>query len=90
LLKKYGFPATFFIRPDTVGKTENFHGRDVQYMDWDQIRELKKAGMTIGLYGCKGDGLLNTPLEEIENEITKAKAIFKRELESQIIFLRNR
>ena len=53
LLKKYGYPVTFFIRPDAVGKTEGIHGRMVQYMNGEQIRELKRGGIAIGMYGCK-------------------------------------
>jgi peptidoglycan/xylan/chitin deacetylase (PgdA/CDA1 family) len=86
LLKKYGYPATFFIRPDTVGNAEEIHGRRVQYMNWDQIRELAKGGVTIGLYGGKGELLSKIPLEEIKNEIIEAKALFKRELEKPFIY----
>ncbi len=86
LLKKYGYPATFFIRPDTVGKTEDVHGRRVQYMNWDQIRELERDGITIGMYGCKGRWLSKTSLEEVKNEIIEAKALFKRELERPFIY----
>jgi len=86
LLKQYGYPATFFIRTDTVGKTEDVHGRRVQYMNWDQIHELAKAGATIGLYGCKGQCLTLTPLEKAKNEIIEAKVMFKRELERPFIY----
>jgi peptidoglycan/xylan/chitin deacetylase (PgdA/CDA1 family) len=86
LLKKYGYPATFFIRPDTVGKTETLNGRNVQYMNWDQIRELAKEGATIGLYGCKGKWLSKTPLSEIEDEITKSKSIFEKKLERKVVY----
>ena len=86
LLKKHGYPATFFIRPDTVGKTEDVHGRRVQYMNWDQIRELERGGISIELYGCKGGWLLNTPFEEVRNEIIEAKAIFKKELEKPFVY----
>ena len=86
LLKKYGFPATFFIRSDTVGKLDSIRDRKVQYMNWDQIREIEKAGMTIGMYGCKGEWLSNTPFNVIKDEITEARAIFKRELKNKIMF----
>lgn len=86
LLKKFGYPATFFIRPDTVGKTEDVHGRRVQYMDWNQIRELESDGMTIGLYGCKGSIATNVPLGEIEKEIRDAKPVFESELEKKIVY----
>ena len=55
-------------------------------MNWDQIRELLKGGATIGLYGCKGKWLSKISLSEIEDEITKSKSIFKRELKRQIKF----
>ncbi len=86
LLKKFGYPSTFFIRPDTVGKTEDVHSRRVQYMSWDQIRELERDGITIGMYGCKGKWLSKIPLEEAINEIIEAKALFKRELERPFIY----
>ncbi|MBT3878933.1 MAG: polysaccharide deacetylase family protein [Candidatus Scalindua sp.] len=86
LLKKYGYPATFFIRPDTIGKTEDVHGRSVQYMNGNQIRELEKSGISIGLYGCKGKWLSKTPLEEVRNEIIEAKALFKKELARPFIY----
>ncbi|MFQ5686513.1 MAG: polysaccharide deacetylase family protein [Candidatus Scalindua sp.] len=86
LLKKYGYPATFFIRLDTVGKTKSVNGREVSYMNWEQIRELENDGMTIGLYGCKGKWLPKTPLSEIEDEITKSKSMFEGELKRQIRF----
>tara|TARA_B100000315_G_scaffold238726_1_gene256815 strand:+ start:89 stop:895 length:807 start_codon:yes stop_codon:yes gene_type:complete len=86
LLKKYGYPATFFIRPDTVGKMEDIHGRRVQYMNWDQIRELEKGGITIGMYGCKGRIITRTPLEEIEREIVESKSIFEKELEKKVVY----
>ena len=86
LIKKYGFPATFFIRPDTVGKKETIKGRDVEYMNWNQIRELKREGMTIGFYGCKGQWLSNTPLKEIREEIVKGEALFRQELKNRTVF----
>jgi peptidoglycan/xylan/chitin deacetylase (PgdA/CDA1 family) len=84
LLKRYGYPATFFIRPDTVGKTEVISERHVRYMDWDQIRELADNGITIGLYGCKGKKLSSIPLKEVEDEIKESKLIFERELKRKV------
>ncbi len=86
LLKKYGYTATFFIRPDTVGKTEDIHDRRVQYMNWDQIRELESEGIAIGMYGCKGRWLSKTPIEEVKKEIVEASALFMRELERPFIY----
>lgn len=86
LLKKYGFPATFFIRPDTVGKAGIISERHVSYMDWDQIRELADNDMTIGLYGCKGNKLTPESLDEVREEIKESKLLFERELKRKVIY----
>ncbi len=86
LLKKYGYPATFFIRPDTVGKTEEVHGRRVQYMNWDQIREVERGGIAIGMYGCKGKWISAIPLEEVRTEIIEARVLFKKMLGRSFIY----
>ena len=86
LLKKYGYSAAFFIRPDTVGKIEDVHGRRVQYMDWDQIRKLESDGITIGMYGCKGMIATKVPLGEIEKEIKDARPVFEKELGKKIVY----
>ncbi len=41
ILKKYGFSATLFIYTNFVGVSK-------KALSWDQLRELKKAGFTIG------------------------------------------
>ncbi len=41
-LKQAGLPFTLFVATDPIDK------RTAGYMSWDQIRELKKAGVTIG------------------------------------------
>jgi peptidoglycan/xylan/chitin deacetylase (PgdA/CDA1 family) len=86
LLKKFGYPATFFIRPDTVGKTKSINDRAVNYMNWDQIREVENDGMTIGMYGCKGRIATNVPLEEIEKEIKDARPVFEKELAKKVVY----
>ena len=55
-------------------------------MNWDQIRELEKGGITIGIYGCKGRIITRTPLEEIEREIVESKSIFEKELERKVVY----
>ncbi|MCR4344602.1 MAG: polysaccharide deacetylase family protein [Candidatus Scalindua sp.] len=86
LLKKYGYPATFFIRPDTVGKIEDINGRRVQYMNWNHIRKLAENGMTIGILGGRGRMVSDTLLEEIEEEIKEFKPKFEEELGEKIVY----
>ncbi len=86
LLKKYGYPATFFIRPDTVGGEGKIGKKLVKYMDWDQICNLAENGMTIGLYGCKGGNLSETPLAEIEKEILEGKTLLRSKLKGETVY----
>ena len=70
LLEKYGFKATFYIWVSAVGKKN--------HMTWNEIRELTKAGMTLGCHSVthpyltliKGD-------ETLQHEILGAKQIIE-------------
>lgn len=42
ILQKYGFPATHFIIGELVGKTVH----NTAYMTWEQMKEMKQAGMS--------------------------------------------
>ncbi len=86
LLKKYGFPATFFISPEFVGITQRIEHRLVQHMNWDQIRELEQNGMGIGFYGCKGGELAEQPVEEIVKEARAGKAECEKEINSKVLY----
>lgn len=44
--REAGFPFTLFVATDPVDRASN--GRTAGYMNWDQLRELKAAGVTIG------------------------------------------
>ena len=44
LLQKYNFTATFFIFTNPIGKSKN-------YLTWEQLKELDKLGMEIGVHG---------------------------------------
>lgn len=73
-LKKAGFPFTLFVATDPVDR--GIGG----YMSWDQIRELKKAGATIGsqththLHMARSSGARNS------SDLEKSNARFKAEL----------
>jgi peptidoglycan/xylan/chitin deacetylase (PgdA/CDA1 family) len=43
ILRQHGYLATFFITPSWMGADG--------YMTWDEVRELRSAGMTIGAHG---------------------------------------
>lgn len=77
ILKQHGFTATFFVVTKSVGQ-----GRAL--MSWDQLREMRDAGMTIGSHtrthpfltrvpsGAKTEGELTGSRKDIERELGEA------------------
>lgn len=43
VLKKYGFPATFFVYPDSIGIDETT-------LTWEQLKQLKSDGFEVGCF----------------------------------------
>ncbi len=70
ILKKYGFTATLFIYIDYVGVSR-------QAITWDQLRELKREGFTIGSHSIAHSDL--SKKKKDEDKITYM-ARLKREI----------
>ena len=73
LLKDLGFNATFFVcefPPD-------FETNKVQYMTWDQIKELSCMGFEVANHTLTHAGLANIPPEEFEKQLLDLEALFK-------------
>ncbi len=70
ILKQYGFRSTMFIPVGDVGK----------YLTWQQLREMKAAGMDIGSHSYTHRELAGLSREVQATEITKAKELLDREL----------
>ena len=73
-LKQAGLPFTLFV------STEAHDQRFKDYMTWDQIRELKAAGVTIGNHTVTHGHMVDATPEENAAEIEKSNARFKAEL----------
>ena len=81
ILKKYGFTATLFIYTDYVGVSS-------QAITWDQLRELKREGFTIGSHSVahsdlskqKKDEDKKTYLTRLKREIFRSKQILDEKL----------
>jgi peptidoglycan/xylan/chitin deacetylase (PgdA/CDA1 family) len=74
LLKSAGFPVTLFIATDAVDRGS------ANYMNWEHIRELVAAGVTIGAHSASHGHLATHSRAAIRNEIERANARFKAEL----------
>jgi peptidoglycan/xylan/chitin deacetylase (PgdA/CDA1 family) len=65
-LKKAGLPFTLFVSTDSVDR--GVPG----YMSWDQIRELKAGGVTIGSQTASHPHLPDIELEQVKIELDRA------------------
>ena len=73
-LKSAGIPFTLFVATDPVDR--NIGG----YMNWDQIRELQKAGVTIGSQTHTHLHMARSSDERNRGELEKSNARFRSEL----------
>lgn len=72
LLRKYGFPATLFMSPGSVG--------DPYYIDWKQAQEMRDAGWDIQPHGMTHPHLPRLGADEQEHEIAEAKRLIEEQL----------
>jgi len=72
VLKEKGLKAHFFILSGKVGENG--------YMNWQQIRELRDAGMTIGSHGMSHRILTVLSEKELDYELRESKKILEDNL----------
>jgi peptidoglycan/xylan/chitin deacetylase (PgdA/CDA1 family) len=76
VLKEKGLKAYFFI---LVGKVE-----ESGYMNWQQIKELQDAGMTIGSHGMSHRILTVLSEKEMDYELKDSKKILEQQLGNEV------
>ncbi|MCM8782205.1 MAG: polysaccharide deacetylase family protein [Candidatus Omnitrophica bacterium] len=79
VLKQLGLKAYFFILVGKVGKDG--------YMNWEQIRGLKDAGMIVGSHGMTHRILTELDDKELEYELYTSKEILEDRLATRIDYL---
>jgi len=85
LLKKYGFPATFFIYTDFIGGGRNA-------LTWDEVRELKAQGFEVQAHSKTHNNLAVSPPNEspadraarLEGEIVSTKQLMEKRLGGEV------
>ncbi|MGB0684143.1 MAG: polysaccharide deacetylase family protein [Magnetovibrionaceae bacterium] len=93
ILADHAAPAAFFVVTGMIGKNADDpadlkdllsfydHGRLlVPFMDWDQVRALHRAGMTIGSHTTKHLHLADATPEEISEDLIASKKAIEAEL----------
>lgn len=76
VLKRFGFPAFFFVTVKRIGKKG--------YMNWEDLKELRDGGMTLGSHGLTHRILTGLKRKELEKELAESKSILERELKVRI------
>jgi len=73
-LRRAGLPFTLFVATDAV----DGGGRD--FMTWNQVREMAKAGVTIAAHSASHAHLATLTPEAVGRELEKSNARFEKEL----------
>ena len=74
--KEMGFPVTLFVNTSTI------HENNKNYLNWDQIRELVKEGVSIGAHSHSHYHMADLSIDEVRDEIEISNNIFLKELGS--------
>lgn len=81
VLKKYGFPATIFLIAEKTGKHTRF-------LNYEQIKEMQKYGITFGSHTISHRYLPAIKNEEeLKNEIFGSKEMLERNLKTRINYI---
>jgi peptidoglycan/xylan/chitin deacetylase (PgdA/CDA1 family) len=88
VLEDSGFPATFFIVAGAVGGTDRWnptHGAHPErLMDWPALRNLRRAGFTIGSHTMTHRRLPELPPAEAMAELRDSRARLEEKLGSPV------
>lgn len=76
ILKKYGFPATFFISPDFIGQEG--------YLNIEQIKQMMTQGVAFGDHSMSHAYLPDCTPEVLAIEVESSKKILEKELGTQV------
>jgi len=72
--KERGIPVTLFVNTSTI------HENNKNYLNWNEIRELKDEGVSIGAHSHNHYHMSDLSIDEVKNEIEISNKIFLREL----------
>ncbi len=79
ILQKYGYTATFFVYPNPILVSH------ADFMTWDQLLEMQKAGMTIGCHSLTHPTLTKIrDTAELRREIIGSRTILERHLHTKV------
>ncbi len=84
LLSEYKFPCTLLISPLKVGHRVKIGDRIIDYLTWDNLRELMNNKITIGAYDDYKRNINSIPEDLVRRHIFEFKKIMEDKLGSRV------
>jgi peptidoglycan/xylan/chitin deacetylase (PgdA/CDA1 family) len=89
ILRKYKLPATFFLATDFIATDraapwDHVLTRRLEWMDWDDVRQLHREGHAIGAHTMSHIDLGKESPETVRAELTGSRRKLERELGAPI------
>jgi peptidoglycan/xylan/chitin deacetylase (PgdA/CDA1 family) len=76
LLRELGFPATFFVCPELVGKPG--------HLGWEQLRSIAAQGFRVGSHGLDHSLFAELGAAELRRQLVESKRTLERRLEREV------
>ena len=87
LLRRFGYPAVFFVPTDFIGGRNTFDA-DVEpeeaICDWDDLRQLERRGVSVQSHGASHRPFSELDLGEQEEELRRSKVTLEAGLEKDV------
>jgi len=85
VLRKYDFQATFFIPPEYIGNKREIRGKPIQCLRWNEVRDMIRSGMEIGLLAYHGRGIrMEYDEYAVKESVTRAMEVMRTEIDRRI------
>jgi peptidoglycan/xylan/chitin deacetylase (PgdA/CDA1 family) len=80
ILNRYHVPATFFVITGVLDANSRKNAKLVNFMTWDDVRDLVSAGLTVGSHTVSHRSLGGIPSTEVEQELLVSRKRIGEEL----------
>ena len=85
VLKEFQFQATFFIPPECIGNERTIKEEPIRCLTWDEVREIIRSGMEIGLYAYNGRSIrFGYDEDEVKETVSNAMKIMDMEIDTPV------
>lgn len=83
VLQQHGFNATVYLPTSFIGQ-QPIQFKTVECLTWDEVRELRQAGVEFGSHTVSHPELVRLPWTEVEKEVRDSKTEIEQRLGARI------